>query len=366
MSKPRVIGKYKASDCIPTGCSVLNLYLSGNVFGGWVKGHMGNIVGDSDAGKSLVGLTTLAEAAHTPSLNDYDLHQDDTESSNTFPIEDMFGQLAERLGNGGDGEEGSDLIEEFYHKVLKLLDKGDPIVYVLDSMDGLDTVADVAKFRKNMNKIADGNDATGSYGDGKAKINSTNLRKLRPLLRKTGSLLLIISQTRDNIGTSFVAKTRAGGKALKFYACWELWLAVKGPITKTVAKMKRQIGTRVVVKVSKNHATGKHGKFEIPMYYGYGIDDVRCCIEWLCQEMYWKMNSGSVSTQGEFGDQKVWKAAALAQHCKDPQNYKKLRRVVQTAWDEIEAGLRMQGRYAVKAHSSKQTKTDAVEAGFTL
>ena len=147
-----------------------------------------------------------------------------------------------------------------------------------------------------------GKEIKGSYGDGKAKINSECLRKVIGRINNTGSLLIIISQTRANIDpVSFANKTRSGGKALGFYSRHEIWLAKKSPINKTVKKKVRDMGVNVVAKISKNKSTGRQGKMEfLPIYHSYGIDDISSCIEYLLSEFVWKKSGNTIVTD-KFG-----------------------------------------------------------------
>jgi hypothetical protein len=102
------------------------------------------------------------------------------------------------------------------------------------------------------------------------------LRVITTEIAKTNSIVLAISQTRDNIDprtSMFTPKTRAGGKALKFFATGEMWLAHMGNINN--AKYERKIGDRTKIKVSKNKVTGKCREVPLTLLYSYGIDDVQ-------------------------------------------------------------------------------------------
>jgi recombination protein RecA len=333
-----------AADCIPTGCTVLNLALSGRADGGWLKGRIGHIVGDSDTGKTVLALTTLAECAHNNAFRKYALHYDEPEQSNGFDMEAMFGKLADRL----EGDDSSFYIEEFYSRTYKLLRNDDPFVYVLDSMDSLESKPSTEKFEENMRLMDAGKDGKGSYGDGKAKFNSEGLRKLKAGLKRTASGLLVVSQTRDNINPmTMEEKTHAGGRALKFYSCYQLWLAKRMDMSATMGGVKRKLGVVARVQLKKNHATGKHLDFNIPLYYGYGIDDERCCIMWLISEGVWKGKEfgSEVTTNGEFGV-KEWKCSALAQAIRAHEtNQSRLTNLMQESWDAIEQKVRRPGRY---------------------
>ncbi|GAG88728.1 unnamed protein product, partial [marine sediment metagenome] len=188
------------------------------------------------------------------------------------------------------GDIFSDTIEEFYYNVDDALKKGIPFIYIVDSMDSLSSESEAEKFEKTKKAYRDGKESKGSYGDGKAKVNSAMIRRVigRPL-EKNKSILIIINQTRDNINAlPFQSKkTRSGGHALHFYACLEMWSSVAGRIEKTVKGKKRQLGVLSKIKVKKNRITGRERTVTIPIYHSFGIDDVGSCVDYLLDEKYW-------------------------------------------------------------------------------
>jgi len=341
---------------IPTGCTLLNLACSGSEQGGYMTGKIVHVIGDSSSGKSLLGLTTLAEAAMNPKLKQYKLELDDVERSNEFNVEQMFGTLSKRLV-----ERNSTTIEDFYDATWTRIQAGIPFVKILDSMDALNGSVELDKFEEDLKARAAGKDVKGSYGMAKAKSNSDGLRKIKSGLKDTESLLMIISQTRDNIGISFAPKTHNGGRALKFYACYQYWLAVKQTLTRTIREVKHEIGIVARVKISKNHATGCHMQFDLPIYYGYGVDDVRANILWLCEIKAWKMGEkGALKTGGEFGEGQ-WTVNTLASHVEKENLQLHLAKITGNAWRELDAQLRRPGRYS---QTSGNTESDTDEVGF--
>ena len=79
---------------------------------------------------------------------------------------------------------------------------------------------------------ARGDQEGGSYGTEKAKINSERLRPVVNALRKNGSILILISQSRDRIGfgAKFDPKTRGGGNAPTF-SRWR-WSVTRMPASR--------------------------------------------------------------------------------------------------------------------------------------
>jgi len=277
------------NDLLPTGCLLFNLGLSDCHQGGFQKGKMANIIGDSSSGKTFLGLSCFAEAAQLESFDEYTFINDDAESACEFNIPKLFGKkTASRIEPPSRDGEGnpvhSDTVQDLWDHLNDLLDEEKPFIYLMDSMDSLDEISEKEHYESNRKARRAGKEETGSYGTKKAKVIGEMLRDIIPKLRKTGSILLIISQTRDNINPiSFAKKTRSGGKALKFYATHEVWLANAGQI-----KRKEQIiGYYTNAKVTKNKLTGKHRVVKFPIFYDYGIDSLRGSIEFCMETSYW-------------------------------------------------------------------------------
>jgi len=279
-----------------SGCTLLNLACTGNPSVGFFPGKYYFIVGDSSSGKTFLSMSCFAEAAKNPKFENYRLIYDDVEGGNLFDLKRLFGKkTARRIETPSKDSMGSSTIEEFYFNAFDAVKKGVPFIYVLDSMDGLSSEAEIEKFEENRKKFAKGSEMSGSYGDGKAKKNSANMRRLMRPLQESGSILIVISQTRDNIGFGFEQKTRSGGRALKFYACLEIWSSVKGRIKKKVNGIDRQQGVRVQVKVKKNRINGSAVEVEFPIYPSYGIDDISANIQYMVKEGAWKKTGATIN-----------------------------------------------------------------------
>jgi len=332
--------------CIPTGITLLNLACSGHPRGGFLAGGMVNMIGDSSAGKSLALLTTLAASLQVPHLNGYRRILDEPEASNEFDMAAMFGTgLVEALEPPREDRLWSENVEEFYYSADAAIKGSAPCIYGLDSMDSLESLASAALFEKNRAKVARGNAPDASYGDGKAKINSENLRKLCRGLKSSGSFLYIVSQTRDNIGIGFAPKTRAGGRALKFYATYEIWLAVEKAIKREVRGKPRLVGQRIKLKLSKNKATGTYDIVSFPIRYGYGIDDTMSCIDYLLEEGEWKTTGGVVRAKGILPqEEKGLCREDLAGYLENEGKLESLQNLVGTVWHSIKGVMLETGR----------------------
>lgn len=325
---------------VSSGSTLLNLALTDMFDCGWQKGKMANLIGDSSAGKTFVTLTAFAEANMNNSFDNYKFIFDDAEHANEFDMEHLFGdEVAERIESPNDKVEdgNSETMEDFHDNLLMNIEKEQPFIYALDSFDALSTEADDEKIEEQRTARAKGREAKGSYGMAKAKKSSEILRHVVGKLKKTNSILLIISQTRENLTPgSFEKKTRSGGKALKFYATHEVWLALGG----TIKAKERIIGVNCIVTIKKNKITGKRRTVEFPIYYDYGIDDITSCIEFLIKEGYWKKVGTKIDAQGFCGLEPSTMKAIINQ-IEDRGAEKKLQMLVAKAWKEIEDSLKL-------------------------
>ncbi len=172
--------------------------------------------------------------------------------------------------------------------------------------------------------------------DDKAKINSQKLRQFAECLEKTGSILILVCQTRDNIGFGFNPKTRSGGNALTFYADLELWSSVREQIYKPVRGNKCHIGSIIRVKVRRSRYTGQKPIVQIPLLWSHGIDDVGGCIDYLLEWKHWKEKDG-VITAPEWTIEMP--REELIQFIDQGGLEGALRDVVEDVWKEIEKAV---------------------------
>jgi len=287
-------------------------------------------------------LTCMAEAGRNAAFEEYRLIFDDVESGALMDLKRFFGAaVAGRIEPpAGTRVEPvySTTIEEFYFHLDDVLESGKPAIYVLDSMDGLSSETERDYFAKHKEAIRKGKEIAGTYGDGKAKLNSMRIRQVLPRIRETGSILIIISQTRDDLGFGPAKRTRSGGRALRFYATIEIWSRVRGVITRTVRGKPRQIGVWVELEVKKNRVSGRNRAVYVPIYYTYGIDDVGACVRWLCEEGYWK-SERKIVTAPDFDFK--GREADLVRHIEKVDGVERLKMIVQDVWDEIEAACEL-------------------------
>lgn len=327
---------------VSTGSTLLNLALSGMPDCGFAKGQFFWFVGDSSSGKTFFTLTCMAEAARNPNFDDYDFIYDDAEEGALMDFTRYFGAtMAARVGPPAmkAGEPvNSRLSDEFYFHLddrLEKVEKGKapPFIYVLDSMDALDTRYAQKKFKEQKDAARKGNKAKGDYGDGKAKLNSQWIRGIRARLQDTGSILIIISQVRDDL-TGRSRGSVSGGRSLQFYASCKIWSSKGAAISKTINGKKRNIGRVINLKTDKNRFTGKEWDVTVPFYNSYGIDDIGACIDFMVAEKAWTSTDSGVITAPEF-DLKCNRKKMIAEI--EANNWEfDLQDAVRVVWEEIE------------------------------
>jgi len=325
---------------LSTGCTSLNLACSGDPTWGIPKGVYAFFVGDSSTRKTWIGHTILAEACVNPEFKDHTLVYFDVEYGVRMDVKQYFGKLAERIVYEHPGS-----LEAFYDRCDEALEES-PCVLVLDSMDALVPDAYLEQVRKERKARAGGKEVSGSYGTDKARVNSSRLRVVTNALQKNGSVLVIISQTRQNIGWTAQRnpKTRAGGDALRFYARLEFWLSVRDKVKKRVKGRDRVIGHKIRFKCAKNHVSGReHDHVDVTFYRKTGLDDVGSCIDYLCDE-HWSSTAATVQApEFDFGGPREELARKIEENCWEYD----LRVLTAEVWRDIEAesGVTRKRRY---------------------
>lgn len=355
-------------DLLGTGSTLLNLACSGNPNGGFLKGGYYFLVGDSASGKTFLSMTCFAEASVNEHFAEYRFIYDDVEGGMLLDVDSLFGEaVADRLeppALDGDEPVHSETVEDFYFNLDDAVKTGKPFIYILDSMDSLGSESSDKKFdqqkkatrkRKGASDGEEEEKITGSYGDGKAKKNSEFIRKALKGLRKTGSILIIISQTRDNIGSMYGGKTRSGGRSLRFYATAEIWSSIAEQIKRTVEGKKRTIGTRVRLETRKNRITGKLATIEVDIFPNHGIDDVGSCVDYLIEEGRWPTTGSSVKNINAKGLNLSGTRDKIIRQIERQSLEDDLRQLCAETWKNIDDAC------AVKRKSRYTTASDAGE-----
>lgn len=328
--------KYDGKVLVSSGVTVLNLACSDHPDWAFPAGSVINIVGDKSTGKTLLALTMLAEACTNPSLAKHDLKYDDTEAALKFDLEAIFGRkLCDRLG---EFEDPSDSVEEF-SKTLRTCVNDGPTMYVLDSFDEIGSEDEKLHVEKADKAREAGEKAKGTYGMGRAKSMSQLFRLGKRDLTKNGSVLVVISQVRENLdrtGPWSPKFHRAGGKALDHNADLVIWL--NRTKTHKHEATKREIGYRLEALVDKNKVTGKRRSASFDVWHQYGADDIGSMIDFMVEAGKWSSRGGIVEGFGE----KLQRTKMVKLLEEYPDRLRKLRQIVGEAWNEIEDRIKPQ------------------------
>ena len=246
----------------PTGSTLLDLQNSG----GWALGRMVNIVGDTSTGKTLLAIEACANFARLYGA----------EHARYVETEAAFDELyAARVGLPPGLQRCDEVrtVEDFNDDLADFLKRlnGSPGLYCLDSFDALSSMAEVKR------EITD----KQTYAAEKAKVLHELFRRQVKDIGLHNCCLMIISQTRDNIGNQFVPKTRSGGRALDFFASQTIWLHEVGKETRTVSAVERVIGVNVRAQNKKNKIGEPFRTVDFLMVFNYGTDDELSMIKWL-------------------------------------------------------------------------------------
>ncbi|MDY0314739.1 MAG: hypothetical protein RBR32_06650 [Bacteroidales bacterium] len=245
----------------------------------------------------------------------------------------------------------SELIEDFHgsiYEVMEDYEDYDLILYCLDSIDSLSDRSEKDLIEKNLKKLKkreDGNDDNveklkQSYGAQFAKYMSQLFRNLRADIKNTNTVLILIAQLREDLGNKGYQKktTSRGGKAQRFYASQIIELLRAGKLYKT-QKVKNTskipYGSTVKALVTKNkvYPEGRHTYYDIILNPIVGVDNVGSLIDFCTTyKGLEKSGKGKIEWNGKsFSRDKLREEIG-----KNKKQYKKLLKLAQDTWNEIE------------------------------
>lgn len=335
--RKKLLGKKRQVEPVglSSGSTLLNLACSGHPDFAYRAGGYYFYVGDSSSGKTWWTWSALAEACHSPAFGDYEIVFDNAENGSFMDIAHYFGKSTLRRTE----VRVSPDLDSFYNHLGDRLADGKRVIYVLDSMDVLKPKSVLEKRKKNRKAEERGDKASGSYGTDKARMNSERMPEINAGLRDTGSILFVISQTRDNIGPAamFKPKTRSGGNSLTFYAQLEMWTKFGGDVKNKVrlngVDKELKVGMYSKVQIKKNRLTGKDRFVKISLYQATGIDDVGSQVDFLTDWGHWG-ESRKVIQAKEFDFS--GKVEALVAKIESEGLEARLKEITARVWREVE------------------------------
>lgn len=291
MAKTPLVAPVPDESWLSSGIDLLDIGVSKKRGRCTAKGKYVWLVGDSETGKTWWALQFLAEACKNSEFDKFQMVYDDVERGNLIEVVRYFGQkLANRIGppRGTKAKPVySRTVEDFIYTLDDLIKKG-PVIYILDSMDAIDSKAGLAKFEKGKAAHKSGEETAGSMGMDKAAKNSENMKRVVDRLDRNGSILIVISQTRENIGGYGGKRPGSGGYALRFYAHVQLWTNLEGKLKRTVLKKERIYGDLIGVTIRKNRMSGRHSHIVVPFLTDHGFDNTGASVDWLVSEKHWQ------------------------------------------------------------------------------
>lgn len=334
---------------LSSGDSILNLSCTNNIDGFLLKGKYYLFVGQSESGKTWLTMNVFAESTLHSVFKNYKLIYDNTEDGANMDLDFYFGSKTakrikapepDRKDENGISEPYSRTVEQFYDSLDKHLDEAEKnkygIIYITDSMDALTSEAELKKSKTNRVLRVKKKNTEGEMTDGKAKINSKNLRKICNRLSKSGSILIITAQERSIIG-GMGGVNASGGKALKFYATLQLWAKVKKQITCNINGKERPLGILSEINIKKNRLTGeRHKRIYLPIYHSFGIDELGSGIDWLMSEDYWEGGETEMGKIKAIDFNVELNKEALIRHIEKNNLENQLKKIVENLWKEIQ------------------------------
>jgi recombination protein RecA len=276
------------SEFVSTGSTVLDYAISNQRDGGVPVGRITELIGENQAGKTLLATHILASTQKKGGV----AVCIDTECDMDMGFSQRVGLDWERLYYINNLE----CIEDIFAHIERLIVetrqkyKDTLITIVWDSIAASKARAEIE------NPLMETPIALH------ARLMSAGLRKIRSMIKKERIVLVCTNQTRTKIGVSFGdPMTTSHGKAMSFYTS----VRVKLARTKKIEDKTRVIGAMCQAKVIKNKVGPAWRTVDFPVMYDYGVDDAAGILEYLCdvgaiESGAWRKILGPDGTEHKF------------------------------------------------------------------
>lgn len=323
---------------ISTGSDVMDMGVGGGIGIGYPAGKIINIVGDKSSGKTFLATELIASAYHRYK-NKLKWVYDDCESGFTFDTKKLYG--FEIMPMNEEERFKSRTVQELYGNLrmfLNSIKKDEFGIYIVDSLDGLSSDELEELSDKRFKAFKEGKDFDkGSYRMESAKFLSQEFFKtLADDIHDKNVLLVFISQIRYNIDPmSFEKWTRAGGKALDFYAYAVVWLAT---LTK-IEKKDRAIGVVVKAKTTKLKAPRPFREWTFSLIFDYGLDNTGSNIDYLYDLRGKRGELLKDAKAIQWDELEPMTRDELVQYIEDNKLQKELRNRVIEKWEAVETSI---------------------------
>lgn len=354
-------------DTISSGSTILNLYLSNNIDGGYRKGTAVRIHGPEGSGKTALAVAIEAGVAcNSERYKNYRTVYTDLEGGLTINLAKRYGkEVSEKIDVQVPEELFDITIQSLFQEAVSLFSDSSAIL-VTDSTDTLKTIKQKQLDEENKKLVADGKEPKENAMMEAAKVFSTELPKVMSPLRMHDSLWVLISQNRatPNPYEKNSAYHVSGGNALLYYVSYRLNTKEVGKITKKDPfGNEHKIGQIVEVKILKNRGTGKLGEIKLALYDQFGFVDEVSVFDWLADEIgiirrqgktawyvadWLTYDEADLDSDGnilpdENGNpresKKFTRSDMINRFLKEPELFQKARKKCQEVWDTINADL---------------------------
>jgi recombination protein RecA len=245
---------------VSTGVDALDLAIGNDLGGGYPVGRIIEIAGMEGTGKSALAAKAIAETQKAGGVGVY------------FDVEQSFHEgFFQMLGVDTKSwlyldtlTTIEDIFSAIEKMVLKYREKNTDKVMtiVVDSIMGAST------------KHEEGEDYDlQGYNTQKARLLSTAMRKITPMLNQQRIILICINQLRVNLGAMYGDKyTTSGGKAIPFHSSVRVFLSKVATLKPKKTAADPQTGIRVRATMKKNRLNAPGRTIDYDFWFTSGVD----------------------------------------------------------------------------------------------
>jgi len=253
-------------DCLSTGSLALDLILGGGI----QRGRLMTITGAEHVGKT----TLLQEIGVSAQRCNIPVVFLDPETAGDGPFLERQGMdLSKQIKVGRKQLAGfyysqPDSGEEAYRLILQTLNsmpvvrEGPPtLLFLLDS------------FTAMVSEHVDQETGTGAGIASEPRMHSNYVKQVKHRLRKTGAVLVGVNQLRTQIGTYGTPDAETGGKALRYYPDYKVY--IKRRWIEGQKGGRDSMGVRVLpvtIRTTKNKCFPSQQKIDLQIVVGRGVD----------------------------------------------------------------------------------------------
>jgi recombination protein RecA len=317
----------KGIEFVSTGSTWLDLALGG----GLPFGKVVSLAGEYSTGKTLIACEAVFQAIQKYGEK-VEYFYDNGERGLTFDTKQLYGYSFQGL------EESSSTVEEFQANIDRKIKNKKPenkFIYIEDSIDGLGCQQEEQREAERISYTLQGKKFDkGSFEAEKAKFISRFFRIFKDKLVENDCLLLLVSQLRDNMDSSFIKDKKSGGRAIGFYASQDVRLKK----VETTKKKDIPIGIVVQAEVRKNKVGKPFRKAYIHILFDYGIDNVTGNVEYLF-DLRTEGGRGRNRIDAEWDGKPFKSKEALVDYIEKNSQEELLDNMVRAKWAEFEKSI---------------------------